>query len=62
VVINNGSSGLVVAVGTVQWSWALDGSGRHLDAKGNETRVDPRIQALTRNILRQIIASGRKGH
>jgi len=62
VVINNGSGGLVVAVGTIQWSWALDGYGRHLDSKGNETRVDPRIQALTRNILRQIIASGRKGH
>jgi len=43
--------GLIVAVGTIQWSWALDGYGRHADDEGRETPVDPRIQALTRNIL-----------
>jgi hypothetical protein len=51
VAVPSASAGLVVAVGSVQWSWALDGFGRHVDGLGHETAVDPRVQALTRNML-----------
>jgi hypothetical protein len=46
--------GLVVSVGSIQWSWALDGYGRHTDDQHHETKVDARIQALTRNLLRAL--------
>lgn len=45
------SGSRVVAVGTIQWSWALDGFGQHTDPEGNVTPVDERLQALTRNLL-----------
>jgi hypothetical protein len=45
------AGGLIVAVGTIQWSWALDAFGQHTDRAGNYTPIDPRLQALTRNIL-----------
>ena len=51
VAIGQPGEGLIVAVGTIQWSWALDALGRHKDDEGRETPVDPRLQALTRNIL-----------
>ncbi|HEX5414408.1 MAG TPA: N,N-dimethylformamidase beta subunit family domain-containing protein [Chloroflexota bacterium] len=59
VVIKRAGAGPVIAVGTMQWSWALDSVGDHVDHQGNETKVDPRIQALTGNMLRRLIASGR---
>jgi hypothetical protein len=58
VVLQRQSEGLTVAVGTIQWSWALDGYGRHTDPEGNETHVDPRVQALTRNILQALLGRG----
>jgi hypothetical protein len=58
VIIKRNSGGSVVAAGTIQWSWALDDVGKHVDGKGDETKVDSRIQALTRNILKQFIRSG----
>lgn len=51
VAIRGPGKGLIVAVGSMNWSWALDDYGGHADAKGNVTKVDRRIQALTRNIL-----------
>jgi hypothetical protein len=58
VVLQRQGEGLTVAVGTIQWSWALDGYGRHTDPEGNETHVDPRVQALTRNILQALLGRG----
>ena len=55
VALRSASGGLIVAVGTIQWTWALDGYGHHVDRHGNQTPVDPRIQALTRNIVRELI-------
>ncbi|MBI2755451.1 MAG: hypothetical protein HYX52_01955, partial [Chloroflexi bacterium] len=40
VVVRRPGRGTVVAVGTMQWSWALDGYGRHTDASGQRTEVD----------------------
>jgi hypothetical protein len=51
VVIRAPGKGLIVAVGSIYWAWALDDYGHHTDANGNETKVDKRIHALTRNIL-----------
>jgi hypothetical protein len=45
----------IVAVGSIQWSWALDSFGQHVDAEGRRTEVDPRIQALTRNMLQVLL-------
>lgn len=60
VAIQGEHEALVVAVGTIQWSWALDSYGTHVDTHGNKTNVDPRIQALTRNIVLKSIASAQK--
>jgi hypothetical protein len=60
VVIRDGTRVAVVAVGSMQWSWALDGLGflgPHTDTGGNETQVDARVQALTRNLLRALSGS-----
>jgi len=57
--IERRGAGPVIAVGTIQWSWALDDLGKHVDIKGNETRVDPRIQRLTYNMMRKLIAGAR---
>jgi hypothetical protein len=54
VVVRRPGRGTVVAVGTMQWTWALDGYGHHTDGTGQRTEVDSRIQALTRNVLREI--------
>ncbi|MCA1644677.1 MAG: hypothetical protein LC797_04115 [Chloroflexi bacterium] len=47
------AGGLVIAVGTMQWSWALDGYKQNLNAI-HDVEVDPRIQILTRNMLRAL--------
>ena len=57
VALRSTGGGLIVPVGTIQWSWALDGYSHHVDTSGNETKVDPRLQALTRNIVRQLVGS-----
>jgi hypothetical protein len=46
------SQGAIVAAGTMQWSWALDDFGAHVDRMGNRTDPDRRVQALTVNMLR----------
>jgi hypothetical protein len=58
VFISDGARGSIVAVGSIQWSWALDKDesfGRHADSRGNETKVDSRVQTLTRNLLQALI-------
>jgi len=55
VIMRDSGRGTVIAVGTVQWSWALDSLGNHADGSGNVTSVDPRIQGLTKNILRALV-------
>ncbi len=55
VLIRAPGAGPVVAVGSIQWSWALDEIGQHVDEQGHPTAVDPRIQALTRNLLRLLL-------
>jgi len=57
VAIRNGAGVNVVAVGSIQWSWALDDLalfGAHADGRGNQTQVDARVQALTRNLMRAL--------
>jgi hypothetical protein len=56
VAIRTPAGGLLVAVGTIQWSWALDNFGEHKDSHGNYTPVDARLQVLTRNILNALRA------
>ncbi len=51
VAVKNPKGGSIIAVGSIQWSWGLDGYGDHKDTLGNETKPDRRIQLLTRNIL-----------
>jgi len=46
--------GLIIAAGSIQWSWALDDYGAHTDDKRNQTKVDQRMQALTRNMLLEL--------
>jgi hypothetical protein len=58
VAIRTPGGGLIFAAGTVQWSWALDAYGRRADPQGNQTPVDSRLQALTRNILNALRGSG----
>jgi hypothetical protein len=53
-----GSGGPLMAAGSIQWSWALDGLdvfGKHVDDQGNPTPVDPRLQAFTRNLLHALL-------
>jgi hypothetical protein len=45
-----GGAGGVVAVGTFQWSWALDAYGQHT-YHGRRTPVDPRVQRMTANVF-----------
>jgi len=59
VMITRGASGRVIAAGTMQWSWALDDYGDHVDHQGNSTKVDRRLQTLTGNMLRQLIKGTR---
>lgn len=59
VVIKRAALGLVIAAGTIQWSWALDDYGDHVDHQGNSTKVDRRLQTLTGNLLRQLIKGTR---
>jgi hypothetical protein len=54
VLIRTPVGGSIVAVGSIQWSWALDSYGAHVDADNRETKLDPRVQALTRNMLRAL--------
>ena len=54
----NEAGELLIAAGTIQWSWALDAFGHHKDAAGRETPVDPRIQALTQNMVRALVGGG----
>jgi hypothetical protein len=53
VAVQTPGKGLIVAVGSINWSWALDDYdyNHHTDTKGDRTNLDRRIQALTRNIL-----------
>ena len=51
VAIRTPAGGLIVAAGSVQWSWALDAYGAHTDPQGNQTPVDSRLQSLTRNLM-----------
>jgi len=43
-------AGGVVAVGTFQWSWALDSYAQHVYS-GRRTPVDPRVQRMTANVF-----------
>jgi hypothetical protein len=57
VVIRDGTRVSIVAVGSMQWSWALDDLnflGSHADVDGDVTQVDARVQALTRNLVRAL--------
>jgi hypothetical protein len=58
VAIRAAGKGLIVAVGSIYWSWALDDYGSHKDSKGNATKVDKRIQALTQNMLLALRGAG----
>ncbi|MDQ6672916.1 MAG: hypothetical protein M3069_19600 [Chloroflexota bacterium] len=51
IAVLNSSEGPIVATGTMQWSWALDDFGAHIDRVGSRTNVDAGIQALTLNML-----------
>ncbi len=44
------SGATVVAAGTFQWSWALDGFGPR-SRRGVSTPLDPRVGRMTRNLL-----------
>jgi hypothetical protein len=52
VLVRPQGAGPIVAVGSIQWSWALDDFGTHVDVDHNATPVDPRVQALTGNLLK----------
>jgi hypothetical protein len=52
--IRTSVGGLIIAAGSIQWSWALDDYGAHTDDKRNQTKVDQRMQALTRNMLLEL--------
>ena len=45
-----GGAGGMVAVGTFQWSWALDAYGQHV-YNGRRTPLDPRVERMTANVF-----------
>lgn len=55
VIVRAAGKGPVVAAGTMQWSWALDDVGTHVDNEGQLTPVDGRVQAFTRNVVRTLL-------
>lgn len=46
----SGGAGGVVAVGTFQWSWALDAYGQH-SYHGRRTPLDARVERMTANVF-----------